>query len=188
PQVAAGGSRREDSGGRRRRTRGHRGGGAGRQELGGDLALRGGQRRRRQRLVGQLALDRRQLLGHLVGAAQALLAVLGEHAPQQALEAGRDAAAQLRDLRRLLVEDLVDEGGDGLAVERPLGRQQLEEDHAEREEVAAAVQLLAADLFRRQVLRAAHDRAGDRQLGVLPRYLGDPEVGHLHPSGGVEQD
>ncbi len=106
---------------------------------------------------------------------------------QQRLQAGRHGA-QLGDGRQLLVQDLVDEGGDGVALEGPLAREHLVDHDAEREDVAAAVEILAFDLFGRQVLRAAHHRAGHGQLGALAGHLGDAEVGDLHPAGAVEQD
>ena len=51
---------------------------------------------------------------------------------------------------------------DGLAVEEPLPREQLEEDHAERPDVGPLVDALAGRLFRRHVGRGAHDQAGLR--------------------------
>src|SRR6185503_686819 len=58
----------------------------------------------------------------------------------------------------------------------------------ERKDVAPPVELFTTDLLRREVVRAAHHRAGLRQLGRLPQHLGDAEVADLHLAATVEQD
>ena len=64
-----------------------------------------------------------------------------------------------------------------LAAERHPAREDLEDHDAERVDVAAEVDLLAARLLRAHVLGRAHDEAGRgrRGRGGAP-FLGDPEV------------
>ena len=86
------------------------------------------------------------------------------------------------------------------SVERQVARGHLEEDHAQRVEVAAFVQGAARGLLRRHVLRSAADHVVPRQPGLLgidwpddsvarqrrhvrPENFGDAEIEHLDVVG-----
>ena len=79
--------------------------------------------------------------------------------------------------------------GVGLAEERHASREALVQHEPERVEIGATVELLAADLFGRQVLgRAHHDVvAGEVGVGRL-ETLGDAEVGEQHATVGRDHD
>ena len=79
--------------------------------------------------------------------------------------------------------------GVGLAEERHPSGEALVEHEAERVQVGAAVEPLAADLLGRQVLGRAHHHvvAGQVVAGRV-EALGDAEVGEQHPAVGRDQD
>ena len=76
------------------------------------------------------------------------------------------------------MDDLVEDGGGAVPHEGPLPAEQLVEDHARGEDVAAPVELLAADLLRAHVVDGAHHHARLGDPG--PAELGDAEVHDLH--------
>ena len=87
--------------------------------------------------------------------------------------AGSSGRASRRDWRRAA------QPGDhrllrGLAGERQLPGEELEGQHAEGVDVAAAVERLAADLLRAHELRRAQHDAGRGELGDLRRRRGAP--------------
>ena len=107
----------------------------------------------------EAVLDRNPRLADV---AQAHLDVPLETAPQQiAHRAGR----VLREPAEidLALEDVRQRVRDGLAVEQPLARENLEQDHAKRPDVGALVYRPACRLLRRHVGRRAHDHAGLRR-------------------------
>ena len=93
--------------------------------------------------------------------------------------ARRQVGAHLRERRRLVREDLVEERGERLGVEGALQAQQLVGDDAEGEDVGARVHLFAADLLGRQVGGGADRHALLRQPAVHVRELGDA-IYHVH--------
>ncbi len=71
--------------------------------------------------------------------------------------------------------------GVGLAEERNASGETFVEHEAERVQVGAAVELLAAHLLGRQVLRRAHHDVVAREIGIgRLQPLGDAEVGQQH--------
>ena len=123
---------------------------------------------------------------HLLGALVARRRVLRERAHHDHVEVARDVAADLRRRlgrrRQVLHRDL----DRRVAVERRLAGEELVEDDAERVEIGALVDLGAARLLGREVLRRADDRA---RLGHLARAgARDPEVGHLDAAFAVDED
>jgi hypothetical protein len=107
----------------------------------------------------------------------ARLGVLGQRAVEDACSSGAvPATGRIEGLGRV-VDDLVEDGGGAVPDERPLPAEELVEDHARREDVAAAVELLAPDLLRAHVVDGAdhHPRLGDSGAAEL----GDAEVHDL---------
>ena len=84
------------------------------------------------------------------------------------------------------MDDLVRDGREVLAGERLAPRQELVQDDAEREDVAAAVHGRSGDLFRRHVVGRSQELAGRRQ--VRGGDLRDAEVGDLDLLVGRDDD
>ena len=94
------------------------------------------------------------------------------------LERRRDVGALLAQRRRRRREVLHRDLDRAVAGERNLPGEHLVEDDPERVQIGALVDLRAARLLRREVLRGADDRA---LLGHLARAgARDAEVRHLH--------
>ena len=130
---------------------------------------------------------------------EALLRVLLETVPDDALEAGRDVLVRDGEVRRVFLQDRRHRVGGRVAVERAPAREHLVEDRAEGEDVAARVGGLAADLLGRHVAeRAEHDaglraRGRGRQVRRLAallrvRELGEAEVEDLHAAVVGDED
>ena len=92
-------------------------------------------------------------------------------------------SSRLRRRRRLVFHVEVDDVDRRLrALERQLPGQHLVRHHAERVEVRAPVELLAAQLLRRHELQRPQglaDRGQRGHLAVVGHHLGDAEVEHL---------
>src|ERR671923_4636 len=120
---------------------------------------------------------RRQLGVHLGGVLEPLVRVLRQRPQHDHVEVGRNVGPQrggrLRHLREVFHRDLER----GVARERELPGQQLVEDDPDRVDVRPLVDVRAARLLWREVLRGADDRAGLRHL--TRRRARDPEVRHL---------
>ena len=112
--------------------------------------------------------------------------VLLETALDDPVEVDRDVGHSRGEWRLLLVQDLVEDGGDLGGAERALERQQLVGEDAEGEDVGARVHRLTADLLRREVGRGAERDAGLGQVRLVVRQLGDAEVEDL--GGAVVED
>ena len=87
---------------------------------------------------------------------------------------------------RLLHENLLRR----LAVKRGSAGEHLVQHDTEAVDVRPVVGPLAGRLLRAHVLRRAdhHPLGGQLRRGRIVGRLGDPEVGHEHVSGGIEQD
>ncbi len=127
-----------------------------------------------------------QRLDERDGRAKAVLRLLGESPREDVVELARQARVRVgrRRDRRAHVGDRL--GGRGLALERPLARQELEGDDAEGVEVACGRGALAAGLLRRQVARRADDRARFGEGAEVGRAR-HAEVGDLDALVAVEQ-
>ena len=154
----------------------HRRGGAG--------AVRGAVRLDRRRRTRQQQLKvGRQRFRLLV----ALLGILHQAAHAHRLVVGGDRVHDLAGRNGFGVVVLVDERVGGGAVERLAAGEQFVQDHAQRVEIAAAVDRAAAALFRAGVGRRA-DRAAGQGQGLFAKHLGHAEVGDLERAvGGDEQ-
>ena len=97
---------------------------------------------------------------------------------------------------RIAEEQRADDVGGGGAFERRLPCEHLVEEHAEREQIGAGVEIAAARLFGRHVVERAHD---DAVLGLdelrrssleaaerRAHQLGEPEVQDLHVAVGAD--
>ncbi len=91
---------------------------------------------------------------------------------------------------RLLLDVLVGDRDRRVGLERRCPRQHLVEHHAERIQVAAAVDGLALGLLGREVGGGAHHRAvlGEARIGPAGERGGDTEVGDLHVAAVGHQD
>ena len=121
--------------------------------------------------------DPLQLEQHVVHRLPALVGILGDTRPDQAVERGRRHGLQRRDRARLILEDRGDQAGLGLALERLASRGHLVEQHAEGEDVAPRVSFLALELLRRHVLEGPDNRARSGQRGRQGRRGGQGRVG-----------
>ena len=93
-------------------------------------------------------------------------------------EAGRQLLVDQVHRLRLRLEHLVDRRGDGVAFERLAAAEQFVEHDAGRKDVGAMIDIVAADLFRRHVVRRSDDLA---RLGhVGESAAGQAEVENLH--------
>jgi hypothetical protein len=124
-------------------------------------------RRRHHRSLRARPLQRRQLrqaeqLGqHRATTLRPLGRVFAQHAGQQQLQRGRQLWTQRAQRRRLLEQDLGQDGGDMGSHKRRSARQTLMQHTAKREHIRSRAQLrLPARLLGRHVLGSAHDRAG----------------------------
>ena len=127
-------------------------------------------------------------MDHQAGVGDALIAVLDHHRPHELHQTLAEPGPQRFDRHGFFGQDLENQGGDGVAAERTGARKQLVEHHTEGEDVGAAVELFAADLLGRHVLRAADHRAGAGQLDGLVLQFGDAKVGDFGFPFGAEQD
>ena len=120
----------------------------------------------------------RQLVGERGRPRVAGARVLGEGPRQYRLQL-RAELAERREVGRgrLLVDDLVENLRRPLAPEGALAGDELVEDDPRREDVAAAVERLAAHLLGAHVVHGAHHHARLGQVGAPE--LGDPEVHDL---------
>jgi hypothetical protein len=131
------------------------------------------------RLLVELQQHLLQRLGELGAVLVALLGLLGQAALDHAAQRGRHVRPLGVERRWFLVDDLGGDGHQAVAAEGALAREHLVQHDAGGEEVAAAVDLLAARLLGRHVLRRAQHRAhlGVRRTAVV--HVGDAEVGDL---------
>jgi len=95
---------------------------------------------------------------------------------------------ELSHWRRLVVENLIDEGRECLSPEGPAAGQQLVEQNAQREEVAPAVEGFPSNLLRRQIQGAADDRTGGRQGCRLIGQASNAKVPDLRASRSIQKD
>jgi hypothetical protein len=178
--AAADGGRRPRLGGRAHRRRGHLADDGLVRVLFFAAALEGALQRDAEvlrRLVACLRAFRQRLVHHGV-------------------EERRHRVVERRRRRRIFLDDLLGDGPRAAAGERLLAGEELVQDDAGREDVAALVDGAAGDLFGRHVRRRAHHGAGLRALGL--RAVGvlharHAEVGELgarlrvqHHVGGLD--
>nr|WP_249937124.1 hypothetical protein [Roseateles sp. DAIF2] len=132
------------------------------------------------RLLVDLGQHAHQRVGQLGAALEAALRRLGQAAVDDAAQRGGQAGALLFQWRMLLLGDLQRQGDDAVAAEGALAGEHLVEHDAGREQVRAAVDLVALHLFGRHVLRRAQHIADAGALfaaGGL--HMRDAEVHHL---------
>ena len=135
-----------------------------------------------QRVHGLLQLGR-----HLGGGGVAILALVGQRLHADGVERGGDVGDHRGGARQGAVDDPLQDGHVGDALEEALAGEHLPEDHPHREDVDAAVDLLAHGLLRRHVGDLALEHAGAR-LRRRAQGLGDAEVDDLHLPGVRHED
>ena len=144
--------------------------------------------------------ERLEVERQIVRRVEALLRILFEAVPHDALERRRHVLVRDRKIRRILLQDRRHRVGGRVAVEGALAREHLVEDRAEGEDVAARVGGTAAHLFGRHVTERAQDDAGFRAGGgrrqvrdlraalLRVRELGEAEVEDLQPTVVRDED
>ncbi len=133
------------------------------------------------RLIG----DRFDRLEHLVRAAPAIARILRQCSHDEVVDAARQGGVHRRWRRRIEANDRGERLVVRAALERADVRHHLVEHDAEREQIAAVIDLVGLALLGREVRDLAHDRTG-LGLRVAVARLGDAEVEHLHDA--VEAD
>ena len=130
-----------------------------------------------------------QIGAHLRGGLVAVVGVLGQRLEHHRVQVGGDVAVAGRRRHRILADMLVGDRDRGITDERRFAGEHLVEHAAQRVHVRAGVDLVAARLLRRQVLRGADHRGGlgDGVAGVGER-AGDAEVHHLHRARLADHD
>ena len=78
---------------------------------------------------------------------KALFGLFLETPPDDAIERGGDAGGDLRELRRVFLEDRVHRFHLGVALEGATSRQHLVEDRAERKDVGPVIDRLSSHLL-----------------------------------------
>ncbi len=141
-------------------------------------AVAGQARERPRHGVGGQGREGPPQIGHQVGAGGvAILRRLREGPLENRIHLGRQGRIERRGRARILVQDAVDDRGDRVPLERPRAGQELVQHDAQREEIAASVEVAPLDLLRGHVGRRPEQDTG---LGeVRRRVLGEAEVGHL---------
>ncbi len=129
--------------------------------------------------------DRFDRFDHLVRVREALARILGECAHHQIVDAARQRWIDGGGRRRIEAHDRGERLVVGAALERADVRDHLVEDDAEREQIAALIELVRLTLLGRQVRDLAHDRPGLGLRVAVARFR-DAEVEDLH--GAVEAD
>ncbi len=129
---------------------------------------------------GALAVDE-PLQGevHLVAVLEPAVRVLLQGLEDDGVEVGGDAPAHGARCHRRLLADGAHQGEVAVGLVEPGAGDQLPEHDAQREDVRAVVEGLAARLLRRHVAVVALDHPHPRRLH-LGGGLGDAEVDHLH--------
>jgi hypothetical protein len=123
--------------------------------------------------------ERRQRGGQVGAVARAQRGFLRQRLRDQRVQVPGHLGPQLAHPRRGAEQDLGQDGGGGVAVERRDTGQALEQHAAEREHVGAGVDRFAgAGLLGGHVTGGPEHRAGPGERGA-PLSLGDPEVEHL---------
>ena len=136
----------------------------------------------RCRAAATLRRERHEGIGERGDVRVAAVRILVETAQDHRLELGRRSRPLRAQRRRRVHRNHRAQSGRAGRVEDRRGREQLEEDRAERPDVRAEVDVLqAAHLLGRHVERRAHHRVGRGQVRrVLVDGLRDAEVEDLH--------
>jgi hypothetical protein len=139
-------------------------------------------RQRRRRGLQVAGPDRSSADAQLVpSSSKRASGCLGQAAQDDLLDRRRDQRRQPARRRRRLRDLLDQHGAHGLAVERHLPAQHLEQQHAERVDVGAVIDLLALARLGRHVLRRPEDDAGGGEVlrAALGHHLGQAEIEQL---------
>ena len=146
------------------------------------------ERRRDRRCARQLAAQRRLARsGERAPARIAVARRLRERLRDDRVEAGGNARPHVARPRRRLVHVRVDGGDLGLALERRLPREALEEHAPERVDVGPAVDRAALDLLGRDVRDGADERPLTRQAADRGEVLRQAEVAQVGVVAGIRR-
>ena len=109
---------------------------------------------------------------------EAFLGLFGHRALENILNLLRDSIFLLDDGHRLLVDDVIENGGRRVSWKRPAAGEKLVENTPRREDIGSSVELLTPDLLRRHVVNRSYHHAAFRDL-VAPFHTSDPEIHDL---------
>jgi hypothetical protein len=125
--------------------------------------------------------------GEIPRRGEALVAAFRQRTRHHRIERRGQPAIERARRRRVVPDDLVDDGKVVVAVERALVRQQLVQHDPHREQVCAGIDLLPLHLLGRHVFQGA-DHAALRARGLAGVLdARDPEVGELDPPARLDQ-
>ena len=133
------------------------------------------------RTVAAAAFNRSNSLDNRVRRFRPFVAILGKQVHDQFRNLGGQIRIEFVGRLGLLRCDGEERRHDVLAAEGHPSRTHAIEDAAEAEEVAAAIDLLAAGLFRRHERGGAEDGPGLRQVGIVGGGASQAEVEDLDP-------
>ncbi len=117
-----------------------------------------------------------QIVGDIVRAVGSVVGRLCQALPHQAVERGGRKRLERGDGCRFTLQDRAHQADDARALERPLPRDHLVDDGAQRPEVRPRIRRPPLQLLRRHVLKGADDHALPRQA----RGLRGHRRHHLH--------
>ena len=140
--------------------------------------------------AAQPPADAAQVGVHLAEVLVALLGPLAHGARHDGHDLAIDVGNQLLERRRLVVQDVVEDGVAVGAEGAGVG-EELVEHEPDREHVAAMIGDARVDLLGRHVVRRPHDGADARQFLLAGALLADPrdaEVENLDDAVGVDLD
>ena len=141
----------------------------------------------RRALTGSWARNRPEVVGQVVGRGVAVSQPLGQGLEQDRFEVERHPRVEPPGPAGLLVGDLVDQLGGGLAVERRSERDQLVERRPQAIDVGPAVDVAGLGLLGAHVPRSAQE-AVDLRLARVGQATGEAEVGDPDHPLGVDQE
>ena len=134
-----------------------------------------------------LARGGQRSAAEVAGRGKAVVGVLRHGAREDGVEARRHVRRAVVQRRRIVVEVRPQRRLVALALVGRHARERVVEHAAQRVDVGAGVEALAADLLGRDVAQRADPAAVARRAGVRGHALGQPEVGEVGVVVGAEQ-
>ena len=137
--------------------------------------------------LDDLGLDPLQLLDHRLDGRVPFVRVLLQRLAYDLLEVSREAGLRLRQERRIIGHDRIQDSRLVFTLERELPRQHLKQEDRERPDIRPLIEVKPPNLLGRHERERSHPRAHARDLRT-PRKLGKPEIDDLHLAVGSDDD